>query len=153
MNTPNIHSILVENYLLIKACHLIAVISWMAAMLYLPRIFVYHTQVAWGSETDRIFQTMEYRLQKYIMTPSMILTLIFGLMLIYIIGFQNFGKWLHIKLLFVTILFIIHAMLSFHRKQFAKGLNKKSTLYFRILNEVPTICMVTIVILAVLKPL
>lgn len=141
-----------DNYLWIKALHIIAVISWMAGMLYLPRLFVYHTQVSAGSESYKLFCVMEYRLLRYIINPAMIASFILGLLMIYGVGFGNFGKWLHVKLFALIILTAAHGMLARHRKAFASGANNCSTTYFRILNEVPTLCMIVIVIFAVVKP-
>lgn len=140
----------IELYDVAKILHIVAVISWFAGLLYLPRIFVYHTQVATGSETDKIFQTMERKLLRYIMNPAMILTFIFGLYLANEIGFEF--HWLHAKLTLVAILVIYHHLLGRWRKNFAKGENKHSTKFFRIMNEVPTIIMIAIVALVILKP-
>lgn len=143
---------LFEHYTLIKALHIIAVMSWMAGMLYLPRLFVYHTQVATGSETAKMFIIMEYRLLRYIINPAMIASFILGGLMIYLMGFASFGKWMHVKLLFAIILTAVHGMLARHRKAFANGTNSYSETYYRVLNEAPTICMIVIVILAVVKP-
>jgi len=142
-----------ENYYLwAKALHLIAVISWMAGMLYLPRIFVYHADVKVGSEMDEKFKIMEHRLLRYIINPAMIVAFLLGVWLIYIIGMKNMGGWFHIKALLLVFMFGVHGMLSKYRKAFARGENKKSAKFYRILNEVPTVLMVVIVILAVVKP-
>ncbi len=139
-------------YLIIKSLHLISVISWMAGMLYLPRLFVYHTKAAVGSEMDLTFQTMERRLLRIIINPAMIATFVFGFWLIYIVGFSNLGHWLHLKLLLVTILAALHGYLAYARKQFATGKNTKSEVFYRILNEVPALIMIIVVFLAVTKP-
>jgi putative membrane protein len=140
----------IELYDLIKILHITAVISWLAGLLYLPRIFVYHAQVATGSETDKIFQTMEKRLLRYIMLPSMLLVFIFGFYLSSQIGFGF--VWLHIKLTLVLILAGYHGFLSRCRKNFAKGENKHSQKFYRFINEVPTVLMIFIVALVILKP-
>lgn len=140
----------IEFYDIAKILHIISVISWLAGLLYLPRIFVYHTQVAVGSETDKIFQTMERKLLRYIMNPAMILTLIFGFYLASEIGFEF--VWLHIKLTLVAILVIYHHLLGRWRKNFEKGQNKHSQKFYRVMNEVPTIAMIAIVALVILKP-
>ena len=140
----------IETYDIIKILHIVSVISWLAGLLYLPRIFVYHTQVAVGSESDKIFQTMERRLLRYIMNPAMILTLAFGLYLASEIGFEF--VWLHIKLTLVAVLIIYHHLLSRWRKNFEKGQNKHSQKFYRIMNEVPTLLMIAIVTLVILKP-
>jgi putative membrane protein len=141
-----------EYYLYIKAFHLIAVISWMAGLLYLPRLYVYHCGVEVGSEMDRTFKIMEYRLLRFIMNPAMITSLILGIIMIYSVGLNNFGKWLHAKLFVLLLLFAAHGLMAKIRKEFAEGKNKRTHIYFRVLNEVPTVCMIIIVILAVVKP-
>jgi putative membrane protein len=140
----------IELYDVIKILHIIAVISWLAGLLYLPRIFVYHSQVSFGSETDKIFQIMEKKLLRFIMTPAMILVFIFGFYLASQIGFEFI--WLHIKITLVLCLAGFHGFLSRCRKNFEKGKNKHSQKFFRIINEVPTLLMVAIVVLVVLKP-
>ena len=140
----------IEFYDIAKILHILAVISWLAGLLYLPRIFVYHAQVAVGSETDKIFQTMEKRLLRYIMLPSMLLVFIFGFYLASQIGFEFI--WLHIKITLVLILAGYHGFLSRCRKNFAKGENKHSQKFYRLINEVPTVLMIFIVALVILKP-
>lgn len=140
-----------EYYLVIKSIHIIAVICWMVGLLYLPRLFVYHANTRVGSETDMTFRTMERRLFTYIMTPSMILSLLFGITLIYIIGLKS-GIWLHIKLLFVLMLLAFHHIMGGFAKAFALGANKKTTRFFKLVNEIPSLLMIFIVFLAVLKP-
>lgn len=140
----------IELYDIVKILHIIAVISWLAGLLYLPRIFVYHSQVSVGSETDKIFQIMEKKLLRFIMTPAMILVFIFGFYLASQIGFEFI--WLHIKITLVLCLAGYHGFLSRCRKNFEKGENKHSQKFFRIINEVPTLLMIAIVVLVVLKP-
>ena len=140
----------IELYDIVKILHIIAVISWLAGLLYLPRIFVYHSQVSVGSETDKIFQIMEKKLLCFIMTPAMILVFIFGFYLASQIGFEFI--WLHIKITLVLCLAGYHGFLSRCRKNFEKGENKHSQKFFRIINEVPTLLMIAIVVLVVLKP-
>lgn len=140
----------IELYDVIKIMHISAVISWLAGLLYLPRIFLYHTQVAVGSESDKIFQVMEKRLLRFIMNPAMILTFIFGFYLASQIGFEF--VWLHIKLTLVALLAVYHHLLSRYRKDFEKGQNKHSQKFYRVINEVPTILMICIVTLVILKP-
>lgn len=144
-----------EPYHWVKAFHIIAVISWMAGMLYLPRLFAYHTRVAVGSEASELFKIMERRLLRIIINPAMIATWVFGLWLAFIINAFDpvNGKWLHYKLLLVLILSGIHGMLAKYRKDFEKDRNTKSEKFFRILNEVPAVLMIAIVLLVVLKPL
>jgi putative membrane protein len=140
----------IETYDLIKILHIVAIISWMAGLLYLPRIFVYHAQVAPNSESDKLFQVMERRLLKFIMTPAMILSFVLGLYMASEIGFEF--VWLHIKITLVLVLAGFHGFLSRCAKNFAKGENKRSQKFFRIINEVPTILMIAIVALVILKP-
>ena len=135
-----------------KALHIISVISWMAALFYMPRLFMYHTRAKIGSEMDNIFQTMEYRLLKIIMNPAMISTYIFGLINAYIYGIGALGKWFHIKMLAVIILTIIHGLFARWRKDFALGKNLHSERFYRIFNEVPVIAMIAAVIMVVVKP-
>ena len=137
-------------FLAAKSLHIIAVISWLAGLLYLPRIYVYHCQAKIGSEMDKTFQIMEKRLLRFIINPAMILTLLFGLSLIYSIGFEF--VWLHIKLTLVLGLIIFHGFLAKWRKDFEKGQNKHSQKFYRIINEVPTILMIGIVFLVIFKP-
>lgn len=140
----------IELYDIIKILHIVAVISWFAGLLYLPRIFVYHSQVAVGSESDLIFQTMEKRLMCFIMLPAMVLVFIFGFYLASQIGFEF--VWLHIKITLALGLAGFHGFLSVCRKNFIKGQNKRSQKFYRIINEVPTVVMLVIVTLVILKP-
>ncbi|MFT5703721.1 MAG: putative membrane protein [Rickettsiales bacterium] len=140
-----------NTYLIVKSLHIISVISWMAGLLYLPRIFVYHTKAKIGSELDTTLQVMERKLLRFIMNPAMILSFIFGFWLIHFIGFSS-GGWLHAKILLVLILAGFHGFLSKCRKNFASGNNKKSDKFYRIANEVPTLLMIAIVLLVVIKP-
>jgi putative membrane protein len=138
-------------YLIVKSLHIISVISWMVGMLYLPRLFVYHTKAKIGSELDTTLQTMELKLIKIIINPAMIASFVSGVWLIYFIGFSS-GGWLHAKILLVLILAGFHGFLSKCRKNFVAGSNKKSEKFYRIINEVPAVLMVAIVFLVVLKP-
>lgn len=140
----------IELYDVIKILHIAAVISWLAGLLYLPRIFVYHAQVAVNSETDKIFQTMEKRLLNFIMLPAMLLVFGFGLYLASEIGFEF--VWLHIKITLVLCLAGYHGFLSRCRKNFALGKNKHSQKFYRLINEVPAVLMLAIVALVILKP-
>lgn len=141
-----------EYYSWFKAIHVIAVISWMAAILYLPRLYVYHCNVKFGSEADKMLQIMEYRLLKFIMTPAMIAAYIFGLINAYIYGVEALGVWFHIKMTAVIGLTIMHGLLAKWRKDFAIGANQKSQKFYRIINEVPTILMIIAVIMVIVKP-
>ena len=138
-------------YLWIKVLHVLAVISWMAGLLYLPRLFVYHANVAKGSETSETFKIMERRLLKAIMTPAMIVAWIAGLWLAYESHAFSQG-WFHGKLLLVLVMSAVHGLLAVHVKRFARDENVKASRYFRILNEAPTLLMVGIVILVIVKP-
>ena len=141
-------------YLLFKSLHLISVISWMAGLLYLPRIFVYHSQNNTQSIISDVFKVMEKKLFFYIMTPAMILSWLFGLLLIHEIGFQQLGQtWMILKLIFVVILTIYHFYLGSCIKSLKNGNNTKSSKFFRIFNEIPTILLILIVFLAILKPM
>lgn len=137
-----------------KALHIIAVIAWMAGMLYLPRLFVYHTQVKAGSEASELFKIMERRLLRLIINPAMIVTWCVGLYLVWYTSALNpaNGMWMHWKLTMVVFMQIVHAMLARHRKQFARDANTKSTKYYRMLNEVPTLLLIIIVVLVVVRP-
>ena len=141
-------------YLLFKSLHLITVISWMAGLLYLPRIFVYHVENLERKETIKIFYTMERRLYYYIMYPAMALSWIFGLILISIIGFPSLALlWLQLKLLFVILLTLYHFYLGYCLSNLKNNTNKKSSKFFRIINEIPTILLIFIVFIVIFKPI
>ena len=138
-------------YLLFKSIHLIAVISWMAGLLYLPRIFVYHAE---NINSSNIFKTMERKLFYYIMTPAMILSWVFGLLLIHSIGFHQLGQtWMLLKIVFVVILTIYHFYLGSLLNQFKLDLNKHSHKFYRYINEIPTILLILIVFVVIFKPI
>ena len=142
-----------NTYLLFKSLHLIAVVSWMAGLLYLPRIFVYH------SENDNeiitsVFKTMEKKLFYYIMTPAMILSWFFGLILIHEIGFNQLANlWLQLKLLFVILLTIYHFYLGSLLTKFKSDLNEKTSKFYRYINEIPTLLLILIVFIVIFKPI
>ena len=146
-----------NTYLLFKSIHLIAVISWMAGLLYLPRIFVYHSEAIANNKSEDLmstFKTMERRLFIYIMNPAMILSWIFGVLLIHTIGMDNFGfLWLQLKLLFVVILTIYHFFLFQCLRKFADNNNSYSSKFYRIINEIPTVLLIVIILIVVFKPL
>ncbi len=143
-----------NTYLLFKSLHLIAVISWMAGLLYLPRIFVYHAENNLEIKTSEIFKVMEKKLFYYIMTPAMILSWLFGLLLIHEIGFQNLGQiWMKLKLIFVIVLTIYHFYLGRILNQFKLDLNKHSHKFYRLVNEIPTILLILIVFVVIFKPI
>ena len=148
----DIAEVLLEHYLLIKALHVIAIISWMAGLLYLPRLFVYHTSAEKGSKMDTTFQTMERRLIKFIMTPAGIVSSILGLMLLMSQGMESMGKWFHAKAFLILILITLHILMIKYSKDFAQGRNVRSARYFKIFNELPTLCMIAIVILVIIQP-
>jgi putative membrane protein len=137
-------------YLWIKALHVIAVISWMAALFYLPRLFVYHTGVGPGAQSE-LFKTMERRLTRYIMAPAMGVAWLAGLALIYFGDFHGAG-WLHAKLALVVVLTAAHFYFGFAQRAFARDENHRTARFYRILNEVPTVLMIGIVILVIVKP-
>jgi putative membrane protein len=138
-------------YLWIKAAHVIAVISWMAGMLYLPRLFVYHTAVERGSAQSETFKVMERRLYRLIINPAMIATWVFGLWLAWK-GFGFSGGWLHAKIAAVLALSAVHGYLGGAVRRFAEDRNDKPARHWRIVNEVPTALMIVIVVLVVVKP-
>lgn len=142
------------SYLLFKSLHLIAIVSWMAGLLYLPRIFVYHSENMKTKEICAVFKTMEKKLFNYIMMPAMILSWFFGLALISIIGFESLGfKWLQIKLIFVVLLTFYHFYLGNILSNFNKNINNKTSKFYRWLNEVPTIILIFIVFIVIFKPI
>ena len=141
-------------YLLFKSLHLIAVISWMAGLLYLPRIFVYHVENLEKKETNEIFEVMEKRLYFYIMRPAMILSWFFGIILIYISGIEIFSQlWMHIKLGLVVFLTIYHEYLGICLKSLKSNTNTKTSKFFRIINEVPTNTLILIIFVVIFKPI
>ena len=141
-------------YLLFKSLHLIAVISWMSGLLYLPRLFVYHAETKRNIEKKETFQLMEKRLFFYIMNPAMILSWLFGVLLIYAIGMENLiYLWLQLKLILVLLLTIYHFFLFYCLKNFSQNNNKYSPKFYRILNEVPTLLLIVIIFVVVFKPL
>jgi len=140
-------------YLLFKSLHLVAVISWMAGLLYLPRIFVYHTEANHESQKD-VFKVMERKLYNYIMMPAMLLSWLFGVLLIHSLGFEVFTElWMQIKSISVIILTYYHFLLGKYLNDFAINDNKKSSKFYRIINEVPTIILIVVVFVVVFKPL
>ena len=143
-----------NTYLLFKSLHLISVISWMAGLLYLPRIFVYHSQNSSKPTVTEVFKVMEKKLFFYIMTPAMILSWLFGLLLIHEIGFEQLGqKWMILKLIFVVILTFYHFYLGRILGQFNLDLNKHSHKYYRLINEIPTLLLIFIIFVVIFKPI
>ena len=143
-----------NSYLLFKSLHLIAVISWMAGLLYLPRIFVYHVENSEKKEATDIFETMERRLYFYIMRPAMITAWLFGIILIYINGLDIFSQlWMHTKLALVIFLTIYHEYLGTCLESLKLKTNSKTSKFFRIINEVPTIILILIIFIVIFKPI
>ena len=140
------------SYDLIKSLHLVAVISWMVGLLYLPRLFVYQNESKLGSEIDKTFLIMEYRLYFYIMNPALILTSLFGLYLLYQSSYLLIENYFLIKAILVLLLIIFHIYLYFLYKDFKKGYRFKTTKFYRIINEIPTVLMIIVIILIFVKP-
>ena len=143
-----------NTYLLFKSLHLIAVISWMAGLLYLPRIFVYHSQNNTQPIISEVFKVMEKKLFYYIMTPAMILSWAFGLILIHEIGFDKLGQtWMILKFIFVVLLTLYHLYLGKILNQFKLDLNKHSHKFYRYINEIPTLLLILIIFVVIFKPI
>ena len=140
-------------YLLFKSLHLIAVISWMAGLLYLPRIFVYHSETKDISQKT-VFKTMEKKLYNYIMMPAMLLSWFFGIILIHSLGFSVFSElWMQIKIIAVVILTYYHFTLGKYLNDFAIDINQKTSKFFRIYNEIPTLILIVVIFVVIFKPL
>jgi len=143
-----------NTYLILKSLHLIAIISWMAGLLYLPRIFVYHVENKQDQNISNTFKIMEKKLYYYIMMPAMFLSWLFGLLLTFSIGLDQLAfKWLQIKLIIVLILTSYHFFLGSCLRKFSLDLNTYSSKFYRIFNEVPTILLILIVFIVVFKPI
>jgi len=141
-------------YLLFKSIHLISVIAWMAGLLYLPRLFVYHSEIRNNVGTGETFKLMEKRLFFYIMNPAMILSWLFGILLIQSIGFESFAHlWLQLKIVMVFSLTFYHFFLFYCLKSLSQNYSKYSSKFYRIINEVPTILLIGIVFVVIFKPL
>ena len=142
-----------NSYLLFKSLHLIAVISWLAGLLYLPRIFVYHSENN-NEIITNVFKTMERKLFYYIMTPAMGLSWFFGLVLIHEIGFEQLANlWLQLKLILVIILTVYHFFLGLLLNQFKLNQNIKTSRFYRYINEIPTLLLILIVFIVIFKPI
>ena len=140
-------------YLLFKSLHLISVISWMAGLLYLPRIFVYHSEADHESQ-KKIFKIMERKLYNYIMMPAMLLSWLFGVLLLHSLGFSVFSElWMQIKIVSVILLTYYHFTLGKYLNDFALDNNNKSSKFFRVYNEIPTIILIIVIFVAIFKPL
>ena len=143
-----------NTYLLFKALHLISVISWMAGLLYLPRIFVYHAENNSQPIITEVFKVMEKKLFFYIMTPAMALSWLFGLLLIHEIGFDKLGQtWMVLKLIFVVLLTVYHFYLGRKLEQFRLNLNQHSHKFYRYINEIPTILLILTIFVVIFKPI
>ncbi len=139
-------------YLIFKSLHLIAAISWIAGLLYLPRIFVYHSEATHESQRD-VFKTMERKLYNFIMMPAMLLSWLFGILLIYNLGFLIFSElWIQLKLTLVVILTYYHFTLGKYLSDFAINNNQKTSRFFRIYNEIPTIILIVLIFIVIFKP-
>ncbi len=142
-----------NSYLLFKSLHLIAIISWMAGLLYLPRIFVYHSENN-NEIVTTVFKTMERKLYYYIMTPAMTLSWVFGLVLIHEIGFQQLANlWLQLKLILVLLLTLYHFYLGSLLNLFKLDQNRKTSKFYRYLNEIPTLLLILIIFIVIFKPI
>ena len=139
-------------YDIIKSLHLVAVISWMVGLLYLPRLFVYHNDKDYMSDADSTFLLMEYRLLEYIMKPALIATYAFGFILVYENNYLLSENYFILKLIFVFILTIFHIFLTILYKDFKKGYRYKKTKFYRLINEIPTILMIVIILLVIVRP-
>ena len=143
-----------SGYLFFKSLHLIAVISWMAGLLYLPRIFVYHVENFEKNQATEIFEIMERKLYNYIMRPAMILSWLFGIIMIWINGLESLGfLWIQLKIFFVLILTIYHEYLGKCMRLLKTKENTKTAKFYRIINEIPTILLILIVFIVIFKPL
>ena len=153
ISLKNARVLVMNSYLLFKSLHLIATISWMAGLLYLPRIFVYHSENN-DEIITTVFKTMERKLYYFIMTPAMILSWVFGLVLIHEIGFQQLANlWLQLKLILVTLLTAYHFYLGLLLNQFKFDQNKRSSKFYRYINEIPTLLLILIIFIVIFKPI
>tara|TARA_A100001011_G_scaffold349637_1_gene388382 strand:- start:459 stop:926 length:468 start_codon:yes stop_codon:yes gene_type:complete len=149
----NIYKLNMNLYLLFKSLHLISVISWMAGLLYLPRIFVYHSEADHDSQKE-VFKKMERKLYNYIMMPAMLLSWLFGILLIHSLGLQTFSElWMQVKTVSVVILTYYHFSLGKYLNDFAVDNNQKTSKFFRIYNEIPTIILIVVIFTVIFKPL
>ena len=141
-------------YNILKSVHIFSVIAWMAGLLYLPRIFMYHADTNITKETSETFKVMERKLYFYIMTPAMSLSWLFGLLLIHSVGFEQLGEtWMVLKIVFVLLLTLYHFYLGKILNQFNINQNKRSHKFYRYINEIPTILLILIVFVVIFKPL
>lgn len=140
-------------HLWIKALHVISVIAWMAGLLYLPRLFAYHAEAEPGSAQSETFKIMERRLLRVIMNPAMVSTYLFGITMLFLPDVVDWSRgWIYVKLAFVVVLTVLHHVFSLWRKRFARNENRHTARFFKAVNEVPTVAMITIVILVIVRP-
>ena len=139
-------------YDIIKSFHIVAVISWMVGLLYLPRLYVYHNETKNNSDMDTTFLKMEYRLYNYIMNPALLVSFLLGLYLLYENKYLLYENYFLIKFFLVLILMLFHLYLNSLYKDFKKGYRNKKTKFYRIINEIPTILMILIILLIIVKP-
>jgi len=139
-------------YDIIKSLHIVAVISWMVGLLYLPRLYVYHNETKNNSDMDTTFLKMEYRLYNYIMNPALLVSFLLGLYLLYENKYLLYENYFLIKFFLVLILMLFHLYLNSLYKDFKKGYRNKKTKFYRIINEIPTILMILIILLIIVKP-
>lgn len=146
--------IVMEYYNTIKALHVISVISWMAGMLYLPRLYVYHAAAIPDGEASQTFKVMERRLLRIIINPAMIASWVFGLWMVKLLGWENLkhAGWFHVKLFLLVCMQICHAAFARWRRYFAEDKNQHTAKFYRIMNEVPTVLMIVIVLMVIIKP-
>lgn len=145
-------ALLLEHYLVLKALHVIGLIAWMAGMLYLPRLYVYHADSEKGSPQSETFKVMERRLLRGIINPAMIFTLLMGALMIMSNPAIMQGGWIHVKLLLVAMMVVCHVLFARWRKIFLRDENMRPARFYKIWNEVPTVLMIIIVVLAIVKP-
>ncbi len=141
-----------EYYIWFKALHIISMVAWMAGMLYLPRLYVYHAGADKGSELSQTFKVMERKLLRLILNPAMILTAVFGIAMLVANPILLAGGWMHVKLTAVVLLFVFHGFLARWRKIFLKDLNERPPSFYRRVNEIPAILMVVIVVMVIVQP-
>ena len=147
-----IYNFFSNNYLWFKVLHVVSIISWMIGLLYLPRLFVYHSTVEKGSNSSEMLKIMEYRLQKFIMTPAMIISIAVGVVLLIVKNIDWATKWIYIKLIAVTGLIYVHYLLTKYRKLFSIDRNTHTKNFYKILNEAPTVLLIIILIMVYIKP-
>ena len=147
-----VQSLLLDYYLWLKALHLIAMVAWMAGMFYLPRLFVYHTTAPVGSDQSETFKVMERKLLKVIINPAMIATWVIGLLMLVAQPVWLSQGWMHVKLTALVALSVFHMMLARWCRQFANDQNQRSQRFYRMANEIPTLLLIAVILMAVLKP-